>query len=598
PINALHLHLSSEPELISPTSFNRPYFRLLPHRVTRSIGRAQCSLLVLRHTPKSALDGSSSQISRIPPAGCSSGNPNSSYELLLGRRVVFQLNKFVKALFRLNQFGECQLSQFKLSIFYQLLSFFFYLLQYYLLAVWRLQYYSVVLLTFRCFEACHTDKELVVKSIAKHDQISKKSYASVVRSGGSDYNKGGLDSRFKFTSFRPIKENPNLKEEWSLPKRETSLVLLRLHAKHIAVCRCVCRSWLSLTTSRGFISAQLDHARSESDPQFLFHDSVPSLEREKAPVKPTQSGLVCFSPDTLIIGSINGLICSTGNWRYCSWPSPNDVWIWNPSTGLSKKLPMGIRFFQRFSNIQATFAFCWDEESDVYKVVRIISKKCEPTFAEVWSSDINSWEEIDLTYHPSFYHPSNPVNLVPTTVCNVFVRNSPHWAVLDYDGNPFIISFDVKTNKLKLFSFPSQLSSDPEDVAMRITTGSGQLFVTNWMGELAVLDYLYMAAEDEETLAPLLSEAQSMYCPYRLWKMEVNGRWICSRLVSFGFDFHYCLNSVGGGKYMLLQTPSDIALYDIMLLEEDKFFADEMERDPKESPLPAPFWEHQHHFNP
>ncbi|CAA0841816.1 Nuclear transport factor 2 (NTF2) family protein with RNA binding (RRM-RBD-RNP motifs) domain [Striga hermonthica] len=107
--------------------------------------------------------------------------------------------------------------------------------------------------------------------------------------GDSGYNKGGLDSRFKFTSFCPIKENPNLKEEWSLPNRETSMVLLRLHAKHIAVCRCVCRSWLSLTTSQGFISAQLDHARSEFDPQFLFHDSVPSLERDKVPVKPTQS---------------------------------------------------------------------------------------------------------------------------------------------------------------------------------------------------------------------------------------------------------------------------------------------------------------------
>ncbi|CAA0841817.1 Nuclear transport factor 2 (NTF2) family protein with RNA binding (RRM-RBD-RNP motifs) domain [Striga hermonthica] len=480
--------------------------------------------------------------------------------------------------------------------------------------------------------------------------------------GDSGYNKGGLDSRFKFTSFCPIKENPNLKEEWSLPNRETSMVLLRLHAKHIAVCRCVCRSWLSLTTSQGFISAQLDHARSESDPQFLFHESVPSLERDKAPVKPTQSGLVCFSPDTLIIGSINGLICSTGNWRYCSWPTPNDIWIWNPSTGLSKKLPMGIRLFERFSNIQATFAFCWDEESDVYKVVRIISKKWEPTFAEVWSSDINSWEEIDLTDCPYFYHPSSHVNLVPTTVCNVFVGNSPHWAVLDYDGNPFILSFDVKTSKLKLLSFPSQLSSDPEDVAMLITVGCWQLIVTNWMGELAVLDYYYMTAKDEndyETLGPLLSDIKSMYSPYRLWTMEANGRWICSCLVSFGIDFRYCLNSVGGGKYMLLQTPSEIALYDIlesrvirtyegreaylyisafdfvgslvsmegsepfgddfsklvtltwpshlqmnlnprkqllMLPEKDKLFADEMERDPDESPLPAPYWESQEHF--
>ncbi|GER47414.1 F-box and associated interaction domains-containing protein [Striga asiatica] len=463
------------------------------------------------------------------------------------------------------------------------------------------------------------------------------------------------------------KENPDLNEEWSLPNIETSLVLLRLHAKHIAVCRCVCKSWLSLTTSPGFISAQLDHARSESDPQFLFHDSVAHYEREKAPVKPTQSGLVCFSPDTLIIGSINGLICSTGNWTYCSSPTPNDIWIWNPSTGLSKKLPMGIRRAERFSNIQATFAFCWDQESDVYKVVRIISKKREPTFAEVWSSDINSWEEIYFTNPSYIYHPSNFMNLVPTTFCNVFIRNSPHWAVLDYDGNPFIMSFDVKTNKLKLFSFPSQLSSDLEEIAMTITNGLWRLIVTNWKGDLAVLDYVGNRSTEAADLATL---DDTQCYPYRLWTMDADGHWTRSCLVSFHFDFNYCLNSVGGGKYMLLQTPwktsserelfSEIVLYDIgksrvirtyeipkpfsyissafdfvgslvsmegsepfrdnfsklitltwpshlqmnlnldrnlprkqlfMLPEEVKFFADGMERDPAESPLPAPFWE-------
>ncbi|GER56852.1 nuclear transport factor 2 family protein [Striga asiatica] len=474
--------------------------------------------------------------------------------------------------------------------------------------------------------------------------------------GGSGYNK-----RFKYTSVFPIKENRNLKEECSLPNNETTLVLLRLHAKHIAVCRCVCSSWLSITTSPKFISAQLDRARSESDPQVLFHD------RDKNPLKPPQSGLVCSSPDTLIIGSINGLICSTGNWMYCSWPTPNDIWIWNPCTGLSKKLPMGIHELRRFSNYQATFAFCWDEESDVYKVVRIISQKCRETLAEVWSSDINTWKEIDLTNHPSFYHPSHPVNVVPTTSCNVFVGNSPHWAVLDYNGNPFIISFDVKTNKLKRSYFPSQLSSHREKIAAGITTGLRYLILTNWMGKLAVLDDVdYLSADDEyEKLAKALSDTERTTDIYWLWTMEANGHWIRSCLFSFGFDFHYCLNSVGGGKFMLLDRDSDIAFYDIverrvirtygvprtfpcislgfdfvgslvsiegsepigndfsklitltwpshlqmnlngnkhpkqlfMLPEDGKFYDDAMKRDPEESAVPAPYWECQNHFNP
>ncbi|CAA0808950.1 Unknown protein [Striga hermonthica] len=280
-------------------------------------------------------------------------------------------------------------------------------------------------------------------------------------------------------------------------------------------------------------------------------------------------GLVCFSPNTLIIGSINGLICSTGNWMYSSWPTPNDIWIWNPSTGLSKKLPTCIHKFQRFSNYQATFAFCWDEESDVYKVVRIISKKCEPTIAEVWSSHNNSWEEIDHTKHPSlssFYHPSHPVNVVPTTSCNVFVGNSPHWAVLDYYGNPFIMSFDVKTNKLKLSYFPSQLSSHREKISARITSGLRYLIVTNWMGKLAVLDAVDdLSADDEyEKLANVLSDTERTADIYWLWTMEANGHWTRSCLFSFGFDFHYCLNSVGGGKFMLLHRYSDIAFYDIV----------------------------------
>ncbi|GER56870.1 nuclear transport factor 2 family protein [Striga asiatica] len=379
--------------------------------------------------------------------------------------------------------------------------------------------------------------------------------------GGSGYNK-----RFKLTSFCPIKENPNLKEEWSLPNSETSLVLLRLPAKHIAVCRCVCSSWLSLTTSPKFISAQLDHARSESDPQVLFHDSSPLPDRDNNPLKPPQSGLVCSSPDTLIIGSINGLICSAGNWMYRSWPTPNDIWIWNPSTGLSKKLPMGIHELCRFSNYQATFAFCWDEESDVYKVVRIISKKWEETLAEVWSSDNNSWEEIDLTNHPSFYHPSHHVNVVPTTSCNVFVGNSPHWAVLDYYGNPFIISFDVKTNKLKRSYFPPLLSFDREKIAGRITNGLHHLILTNWMGKLAVLDAVdYLSADDEyDKLVEAFSDTERTKEIYWLWTMEANGHWIRSCLFSFGFDFHYSLNSVGGGKFMLLDRYSDIAFYDIV----------------------------------
>ncbi|CAA0812656.1 Unknown protein, partial [Striga hermonthica] len=227
---------------------------------------------------------------------------------------------------------------------------------------------------------------------------------------------------------------------------------------------------------------------------------------------------------------------------------------------------MGIHQFQRFSNYQATFAFCWDKESDVYKVVRIISKKCEETLAEVWSSDIKSWEEIDLTNHPSFYHPSHHVNAVPATTCNVFVGNSPHWAVIDYYGNPFIMSFDVKANKLKRSYFPSQLSSHREKVAEGINCGLPDLIVTNWMGKLAVLDAVdYLSADDEyEKLAKALSATERETIIYWLWTMEANGHWIRSCLFSFGFMFNYCLNSVGGGKFMLVDRYSDIAFYDIV----------------------------------
>ncbi|GFQ04989.1 F-box/kelch-repeat protein at3g06240 [Phtheirospermum japonicum] len=309
--------------------------------------------------------------------------------------------------------------------------------------------------------------------------------------------------------------------------------------------------------------------RCQSDHQnnrlFLFHDTCRGPRFLPDPV---ESGLTCYSTDTFIVGSINGLICSAGTSGFHYWPSPDDIWLWNPSTGLSKKLPIGNHTFTRFTNTQVTFAFCWDETADVYKVVKIVSKKCEATFAEVWTSNSDSWKDIIITStstsvftsvdgQPCFYHPTYSLLFAPATHCDVFVQTSPYWVVLDYADNVFAASFDIKTDELKLFPFPPQLSLPRNDLLLRFIRRDSRVIVTSLEGCLAVLDFLNYFTYGYNNFYKSHE--------YDLWTMDYSGKWSKRSLVYINFDFSVCLNTIGGK--LALREFDGIKLFDLVTKE-------------------------------
>lgn len=126
------------------------------------------------------------------------------------------------------------------------------------------------------------------------------------------------------------------------------------------------------------------------------------------------------STRTSVRGSCNGLVCIAID--------NHAIFIWNPSTKESKKLPLLGKISQRKFIV---FGFGYDQLNEDYKVVLIIPDDSNgplDKWVKVYSLKTNSWRKIEDFPHA-----------IPSSGSGKFVNGVPHCAI-----KGIIVSFDLE----------------------------------------------------------------------------------------------------------------------------------------------------------
>lgn len=249
-----------------------------------------------------------------------------------------------------------------------------------------------------------------------------------------------------------IPELPDDAEIPNLPDEIIAEILTRLPVKSLLKFRCVAKSWLSLISSSKFIKSHLKISTENADfsnhgiiltTTFnLKHCSVKSLTSEPVTVATVMDypNKKRYRP-VWVVGSVNGLICIAVD--------DNDMFLWNPSTRTSKKLPpVAVEMKEGFYHI-CGLGYC--EPDDDYKVVSIF---CVYGFAgeyesvvQMYSLKTDSWKMIE-----GF---KGGVLLNDT---GKFASGKLHFSAkpgYGYDRRSVLVSLDLKTEVYDTIELPS-----------------------------------------------------------------------------------------------------------------------------------------------
>lgn len=244
-------------------------------------------------------------------------------------------------------------------------------------------------------------------------------------------------------------------------------------------CRSVCKLWLSIISKPEFMEAH--HTNSlEKLPSILMITSTPSqippVELDDHGV-PYFHGTINYYAATIIysgsssvnlpllspfdhmdiVGSCNGIVCvSSGNAMH--------IYLLNPLTNMSKKLPLvpHVHYYPRPIAHDVVFGF--DRASLDYKVLRIVcQRQCHTDYKHVtvlavhlYSLNEDSWREIEVhdVLPKLVYYPCCPV-----------LRSGPVLdGILYLEGVNEIVTFDLHNELFQVIPFPSFIQTRKSNV--------------------------------------------------------------------------------------------------------------------------------------
>ncbi|XP_026409927.1 F-box/kelch-repeat protein At3g23880-like [Papaver somniferum] len=261
-----------------------------------------------------------------------------------------------------------------------------------------------------------------------------------------------------------------------LPRDIQVEILLKLPAKSILTCKCVCKLWLNRISSPKFINDHLKISiQNKNNHKIMLMDkesdtgkrliysidyasitSTPYLSceylGEKASLMDTpfeyKKGM-----DVRILGTCNGLICLG-----ILIDTKTSICIWNPTTREFKEI-QNCDFHISPSKISRD-GFGYDNKTGDYKMLRIADEKesgyCE---FEVYTFGLQLSKTV-LTFHHEF-----PIDV---SLRGVFLNGCLHW-ISNYPYNlgtsKYIVSFDISNEKLMDASLPEKsiVHPEPED---------------------------------------------------------------------------------------------------------------------------------------
>ncbi|KAG7581542.1 F-box-like domain superfamily [Arabidopsis suecica] len=175
-----------------------------------------------------------------------------------------------------------------------------------------------------------------------------------------------------------------------------------------------------------------------------------------------------------IVGSSNGLVCIS--------PGEGAVFLYNPTTGDSKRLPETLRpksvEYGR-DNFQ-TYGFGFDDLTDDYKVVKLVATSDDILDASVYSLKADSWRRIcNLNYeHNDGFYTSG-----------VLFNGAIHWVFTESSHNQrVVVAFDIETEEFREMPLPDEA----EDCSHRFRN----FVVGSLSGRLCVVNSCYEQHDD------------------------------------------------------------------------------------------------------
>ncbi|KAL6554908.1 hypothetical protein OROGR_006166 [Orobanche gracilis] len=313
-------------------------------------------------------------------------------------------------------------------------------------------------------------------------------------------------------------------------------ILIRLPVKVLVRFKCVSPSWQSLISSPSFVS--LHRKRWISDPSRQLVLVRLGHYGKRVPIQPDPINSVVYwrHGSMKLVGSVHGLVCVVG----FKTDEFDAIWVWNPSTRMSKKLPVG-----KFTTSErVTFGFGWDGGAEVYKLVKIMSGESD-TKVEVWSSSSDSWKEIKVVR--KFYHPHCMASITYADA-TVKGRSVCYWIVVAEGLGLRIASFDMSTESLRIISMPklpvayNRLLEDLEDK-------NECVFGINWKEDFALVERY--------------SVGSSVGRGFALWTRDAGEKtWSKKLTFSINARFSFVLSSSSDEK-ILLKAPKKLMSYDM-----------------------------------
>ncbi|KAI5668420.1 hypothetical protein M9H77_18273 [Catharanthus roseus] len=328
----------------------------------------------------------------------------------------------------------------------------------------------------------------------------------------------------------------------NLPSPIIADILIRLPTKAIVQSRCVCKTWLKLTSNSDFINLHLLKSTTgliinnlssspTDDESFLFnfveiegHHDLHYVTNSKMEL-PKSGG-----SNMTMVGSINGLVCLN------EFDHQFDVLhIWNPTMrhSISVQTPNGVK--RADPNIVRYGFGIISSESQTYhyRVARIFQEPAEflhSSECQVYNLEDGSWKSIG---HAPFRYNSLDHG--------IFLNGSLHWLIDDPDGSEFISCMDIEKERFKPFPPPPGLSKD------RKTT------LNIYKGCLSVCDN----TADSEIVIWVMEE----YGVKKSWRKEV----VIPRYPLFGggrfYDVVRVVKVFKDGEILLLERDDMVSLY-------------------------------------
>jgi len=195
---------------------------------------------------------------------------------------------------------------------------------------------------------------------------------------------------------------------YMLPLKLINQILLRLPVKSLIRFKCICKSWLSLISNDTHLALshfQLTSSTATLTRRIMIIRPIPyrhclSIDFEasfKDDSSYASSNIDFMHPqdhfDLQFKGSCRGFLL-----LHCSF----HIYIWNPSIGLHKQLPLSRYGSSSYSYKNYFYGFGYEESTDDYFLVTISHdpKLANTKHLEIFSLRANTWKEIEGIHCP------------------------------------------------------------------------------------------------------------------------------------------------------------------------------------------------------